>query len=117
MTVRPRTRAGLATALAAGAAAAALAVVHASPGHAAGGLFIYTDGESGLITPVWSPPNEKCFDVFKASEAKNFTDSDVILFADGLCSEVMLKLTPGEQIDLTFNSFGFTPPGATGDHP
>jgi hypothetical protein len=118
MTVRPGTRrAGVAAALATACAAAALAVVHAAPGAAAGGIFLYTDGESGLITGMYSPPNEKCFDVFKATEAKNFTDSDVILFVDGLCSEVLIKLGPGEQIDLTFNSFGFTPPGATGDHP
>ena len=116
MSVRSRVG-GVAGALAAGAAAFGLVLAQAAPGSAAGGVFLYTDGESGLITPLLTPPNEKCFAVFKASGARNLTDSDVILFADGLCSEVMLKLGPGEQINLTFNSFGFTPVGATGDHP
>ena len=109
MSVRPGSRrAGIAAGLAASALLGGLGVVAASPGQAANGFFLYKDGTSGLLTPVWAPEDEKCFDTFHGSEAKNFTTSNVILFADGLCSEVMLTLKPGETINLVFNSYGFT---------
>jgi hypothetical protein len=92
-------------------------VVLAAPAQAAAmGVFLYTDN-NGVIVPAFFPPEEKCFDVFKAREAKNFTGSDAILFKDGLCSEVLLKLAPGETLNLPFNSYGFTPAGATGNPP
>ena len=110
-------RAGLGAGLAAALGLTGLALLEAAPSQAANGVFLYKDSTSGLPVPVFSPPDEKCFDVFRASEAKNFTGTNVILFADGLCSEVMLTLKPGEAINLVFNSYGFSngqasaPPG------
>lgn len=99
------------------AAVTAGGVVVAAPAQAqAMGLFLYTDS-TGVIVPAAFPAEEKCFDVFKAKEARNLTGSDAILFKDGLCSEVLIKLGPGEALNLTFNSYGFTPAGATGNPP
>jgi hypothetical protein len=92
------------------------------PGRAATGAFRWTDGETGVPrqlltgeneTPVLLPPNEKCFDTFGAISAKNLTDSDAVLAKDGLCSELLIVLKPGESYDGPFGSVGFTPPGAT----
>lgn len=116
----PRRRPGgrsAAAAVVCATVAAGIGVVLAAPAQAqAMGVFLYTDN-TGVIVPSFFPAEEKCFDVFKGKEAKNFTGSDAILFKDGLCSEVLLKLAPGETLNLTFNSYGFTPAGATGNPP
>lgn len=89
---------------------------------AATGAFLWTDGETGVPrqlltgeneTPVVAPPNEKCFDTFGATSAKNLTDSDAVLARDGLCSELVIVLAPGQSYEGPFGSVGFTPPGAT----
>jgi hypothetical protein len=113
----PRRRLGVAAGFVCATAAAGTGVLLAAPAQAqAMGVFLYTDA-SGVIVPAFFPAEEKCFDVFKGKEAKNLTGSDAILFKDGLCSEVLIKLTPGETLNLTFNSYGFTPAGATGNPP
>ncbi len=95
-----RRRVGAAAALACAGAAAVSGVVLASPAHAAAnGLFLYTEGSTGTIVPMAFPEEEKCFDVFKGKEAKNLTTSDVILFKDGLCSEVLHQAGPGRDAE------------------
>ncbi|MGQ0466356.1 MAG: hypothetical protein ACT4QG_13660 [Sporichthyaceae bacterium] len=107
-------------------AAFALVLAVATPhsGSAANGFFVYTDGETGVPrqlltteneTGIVFPPNEKCFDTFGAVSAKNYTDSDAVLAGDGVCSQLVIVLKPGESYEGKFGSVGFTPPGATGD--
>lgn len=97
-----------ATALAAGVQLAA-----PTPGNAANGLFLWTDGGSGLVTAIPFPAQEKCFGTFKAKAAQNYTDSDAVLSRDGLCFDVLTVVKSGQSYDGEFGSVGFTPPGAT----
>jgi hypothetical protein len=106
-------RVGVAAALAV-AVAAAVVVAAPGPGHAASGVFLWTDGSSGLVTPIPFPANEKCFATFKATRAQNWTDSDAVLNGDGLCYDAIKTLKPGESYDGEFGAVGFTNPGATG---
>jgi hypothetical protein len=98
------------------AALGVFALVHVAtplPAAAANGLFLWTD-KGGLMHPMLFPPNEKCFDTFNAAGAHNHTDSDAVLSRDGLCSDFLQVVKPGESAEVEFGSVGFTPPGAVG---
>jgi hypothetical protein len=97
------------------ATALAGAVTFAAPtaGHASNGLFLWTDGSSGLVTPIAFPPQEKCFGTFHANRAQNWTDTDAVLSKDGLCFDMLTVVKPGQSYDGEFGSVGFVPPGAT----
>jgi hypothetical protein len=84
-----------------------------APGHAANGLFLWTDGSSGLVNAIPFPAREKCFGTFKANRAQNWTDSDAVLSRDGLCFDVLTVVKAGQSFDGEYGSVGFTPPGAT----
>lgn len=112
------------SALATGALTAGVVLGSPVTGQAAGGFFLWIDGETGVPrqllsleneTPVVAPPHEKCFDTFGAVSARNLTDSDAVLAKDGLCSELVMVLGPGESYDGAFGSVGFTPPGASAE--
>lgn len=113
---------GFAAMGAAVALAVGVAVATPSTGRAAGGSFLWVDGQTVVPrqllsveneTPVLAPPREKCFDTFGATKAINLTDSDAVLAKDGLCSEFLIAVKPGTTYDGPFGSVGFTPPGAT----
>jgi hypothetical protein len=91
----------------------ALSAAVPTSGHAASGLFVWTDNATGLVTPIPFPADEKCFDTFGANRAQNLTGSDAVLAKDGLCSDVLTVIRPGGSYDGGFGSVGFTPPGAT----
>jgi len=97
------------------AAALTAVVTFAAPASsgAANGLFLWTDGTNGLITPIAFPPREKCFGTFHANRAQNFTDSDAVLSKDGLCFDMLTIVKPGQSYDGGYGSVGFVPPGAT----
>ncbi|MGQ0843234.1 MAG: hypothetical protein ACT4QF_03770 [Sporichthyaceae bacterium] len=99
---------------AAGFGVVAGAVLLAAPtsSRAAAGVFLWTNG-GGLVTPVVAGANEKCIDTFGAVKAQNFTDSDAVLSKDGLCSDFLVAVGPGESYEGPYGSVGFTPPGAT----
>jgi len=84
-----------------------------APAVAANGVFVWTD-KSGSPHPVLFPANEKCFDTFNADKAENHTDSDAVLSRDGLCSDFLQVVKPGQSADAAYGSVGFTPPGAVG---
>jgi hypothetical protein len=113
VSVRTRSAGVLVAALIGGATIAGVLLARPTPGVAAGGLFVWTNGSSGLVTPMAFPANEKCFDTFGASRAQNYTDSDAVLSKDGLCSDFLIAVKPGASYDGVFGSVGFTPPGAT----
>lgn len=106
-------KSGVRPAVVAIALAVAVCTAVPTPGHAAGGLFVWTDGATGLLTPIPFPADEKCFDTFGANRAQNLTGSDAVLARDGLCSDVLTVIRPGGSYDGAFGSVGFTPPGAT----
>lgn len=95
---------GLPVALVAGAALAA-------PAQASEGVFLYTDGSTGLPAPLVAPPELTCIAAPKGSGAHNYTRSDVILYGDEGCEIFLLVLVPGESLNMSFNSVGFAPAG------
>jgi hypothetical protein len=110
---RPAVAAVSAILLFAGASFAGVQFAAPTPGYAANGLFLWTDGSSGLVNAIPFPPREKCFGTFKANAARNYTDSDAVLSRDGLCFDVLTVVKAGQSYDGEFGSVGFTPPGAT----
>jgi hypothetical protein len=86
-------------------------VVAPTPAVAANGLFVWTD-KSGVPRPILFPANEKCYDTFNAVRADNHTDSDAVLSRDGLCSDFLQVVKPGQSAAVPYGSVGFTPPGA-----
>ena len=97
-------------ALFAGLAVAASGVALATPGEASSGVFLYTDATTGMVTPLFAPPEKACIDA-RGSGAHNLTGSDVILYYDRECEHYLLVLVPGESLNLPFSSIGFVPAG------
>jgi hypothetical protein len=85
-------------------------VALAAPGEASSGVFLYTDARTGMVTPLFAPPEKACIDA-SGSGAHNLTGSDVILYYDNECEHYLLVLVPGESLNMPFNSIGFVPSG------